>query len=764
MSDPRRPSDAPVNLKDPRLRRAASHNTGETVSSPATEKRDPFGAREGTSSGANTPQRSDVSLENTLQPTVDPADREKSLITLLSNATDSRLLARDREHLEKKVKKARAEQERVQRTHAQFPLMVHQSAQNLKKVEACYKAAQQQADQHVAAERASVRDFLRLFVDQSVKESSGHEALLAENNDLRRQFQSIQSQHSSQLEVTEKTANELAKVIAENDDLKKRLLNQERSLNTLGQEIISLQDSQKRSTKNVEQSVTTLRQDMRDISKTAEKFLEFESFLTVLRQDMPDTSKTAEKFLEFESFRKSSQLKAKDTQGALEAVDERVLSIEKTVSVMGTVKNELDSLKKSNEAQSGRIKNLLENLTTQRAETKALGTSVDQLSTTQRAEIKALGINIDQLSESLNNHKATTLATLAQQTADRLAQNNEIQRIENESSAKVASLQRVLTESEQASKATDRVPAGAEKAGALTSKIEELEKQQKKVQKLLEALQHNFQWLDHRFNNVHTVELHRRITTYLAPVLPKFDQGLIDLAKTEQDIKQLRSQLDTQTADDNGSLQDRDAEQLRSDYDALTKQFQESRDKLILNINELQHTQLRSGNEASKLRENTESKLKEFENQINDLRRSVKRSLSAKRSTPDSDRLGFSIKGRSQAPLSERRTPTTSERRLQVTRRTEDVESADELNSEVSQQEQERLGMLAKFKRPATTSVHNSVDDEPLIKSPARVPDRQPGKRKRSEREDPKDMAVAESEPEDVPLPRRRTRKWEESA
>ncbi|KAK5382341.1 hypothetical protein LTR20_006026 [Exophiala xenobiotica] len=740
MSDPRRPSDAPVNLKDPRLRRAASHNTGETVSSPATEKRDPFGAREGTSSGANTPQRSDVSLENTLQPTVDPADREKSLITLLSNATDSRLLARDREHLEKKVKKARAEQERVQRTHAQFPLMVHQSAQNLKKVEACYKAAQQQADQHVAAERASVRDFLRLFVDQSVKESSGHEALLAENNDLRRQFQSIQSQHSSQLEVTEKTANELAKVIAENDDLKKRLLNQERSLNTLGQEIISLQDSQKRSIKNVEQSVTTLRQDMRDISKTAEKFLEFESF------------------------RKSSQLKAKDTQGALEAVDERVLSIEKTVSVMGTVKNELDSLKKSNEAQSGRIKNLLENLTTQRAETKALGTSVDQLSTTQRAEIKALGINIDQLSESLNNHKATTLATLAQQTDDRLAQNNEIQRIENESSAKVASLQRVLTESEQASKATDKVPAGAEKAGALTSKIEELEKQQKKVQKLLEALQHNFQWLDHRFNNLHTVELHRRITTYLAPVLPKFDQGLIDLAKTEQDIKQLRSQLDTQTADDNGSLQDRDAEQLRSDYDALTKQFQESRDKLILNINELQHTQLRSGNEASKLRENTESKLKEFENQINDLRRSVKRSLSAKRSTPDSDRLGFSIKGRSQAPLSERRTPTTSERRLQVTRRTEDVESADELNSEVSQQEQERLGMLAKFKRPATTSVHNSVDDEPLIKSPARVPDRQPGKRKRSEREDPKDMAVAESEPEDVPPPRRRTRKWEESA
>ncbi|KAK7902365.1 hypothetical protein LTR67_002010 [Exophiala xenobiotica] len=740
MSDPRRPSDAPVNLKDPRLRRAASHNTGETVSSPATEKRDPFGAREGTSSGANTPQRSDVSLENTLQPTVDPADREKSLITLLSNATDSRLLARDREHLEKKVKKARAEHERVQRTHAQFPLMVHQSAQNLKKVEACYKAAQQQADQHVAAERASVRDFLRLFVDQPVKDSSGREALLAENNDLRRQFQSIQSQHSSQLEVTEKTANELAKVIAENDDLKQRLLNQERSLNTLGQEIISLQDSQKQSIKNVEQSVTTLRQDMSDISKTAEKFLEFESF------------------------RKSSQLKAKDTQGALEAVDERVLSIEKTVSVIGTVKNELDSLKKSNEAQSGRIKNLLENLTAQRAETKALGTSMDQLSTTQRAEIKALGTNMDQLSESLDNHKATTIAALAQQTDDRLAQSKEIQRVENESSAKVASPQRVLTESEQASKATDKVPAGAEKAGALTSKIEELEKQQKKVQKLLEALQHNFQWLDHRFNNLHTVELHRRITAYLAPVLPKFDQGLIDLAKTEQDIKQLRSQLDTQTADDNGPLQDKDTEQLRSDYDALTKQFRESRDKLMLNINELQHTQLRSGNEASKLRENTESTLKEFENQINDLRRSVKRSLSAKRSTPDSDRLGFSIKGRSQAPLSERRTPATSERRLQVTRRTEDVESADELNSEVSQQEQERLGMLAKFKRPATTSVHNSVDDEPLIKSPARVPDRQPGKRKRSEREDPKDMAVAESEPEDVPPPRRRTRKWEESA
>jgi chromosome segregation ATPase len=254
--------------------------------------------------------------------------------------------------------------------------MVHQSAQNLKKVEACYKAAQQQADQHVAAERASVRDFLRLFVDQPVKDSSGREALLAENNDLRRQFQSIQSQHSSQLEVTEKTANELAKVIAENDDLKQRLLNQERSLNTLGQEIISLQDSQKQSIKNVEQSVTTLRQDMSDISKTAEKFLEFESF------------------------RKSSQLKAKDTQGALEAVDERVLSIEKTVSVIGTVKNELDSLKKSNEAQSGRIKNLLENLTAQRAETKALGTSMDQLSTTQRAEIKALGTNMDQLSES----------------------------------------------------------------------------------------------------------------------------------------------------------------------------------------------------------------------------------------------------------------------------------------------------------------------------------------------------------------------------
>ncbi|KAK5462661.1 hypothetical protein LTS15_002373 [Exophiala xenobiotica] len=732
MSDPRRPSDAPVNLKDPRLRRAASHNTGETVSSPATEKRDPFGAREGTSSGANTPQRSDVSLENTLQPTIDSADREKFLITLLSNATDSRLLARDREHLEKKVKKARAEHERLQRTHAQFPLMVHQSAQNLMKVEACYKAAQQQADQHVATERASVRDFLHLFVDQPVKDSSGHEALLAENNDLRLQFQSIQSQHSSQLEVTEKTVNELAKVIAENDDLKQRLLNQERSLKALGQEIISLQSSQKQSIENVEQSVTTLRQDMRD------------------------TSRTAETVLEFESFRKNSQLKAKDTQGALEAVDERVLSIEKTVSVIGTLKNDLDSLRESDEAQSGRIKNLLENLTSQRAETKALGTSVDQLSTTQRAEIRALGNNMYQLSQSLDNHKATTLAALAQQTDDRLAQNKEIQRVENESIAKVASLQRVLTESEQASKATDT--AGAEKAGAFTSKIEELEKQQKQVQKLLKSLQHNFQWLDHRFNNLHTVELHRKIAASLAPVLPKFDQGLIDLAKTEEDIKQLRSQIDTLTADDNGPLQGKDAGELRSDYDALTKQIRENWKQLILITNQLQSTQLRSGNEASKLRENTESKLKEFENQINDLRRSIKWSGSAKRSTPDSDRLGFSIRGRSQAPLSERQTPAMSERRPQVNRRTEDVESADELNSEASQQEQERLGMLAKFKRPSTTSVHNSVDDEPLIKSPARVPDRQPGKRKRSGREDPKDMAVAESEPEDVPPPRRRTK------
>ncbi|KIW54316.1 hypothetical protein PV05_06682 [Exophiala xenobiotica] len=756
MSEPRRPSDAPVNLKDPRLRRAAPHNTSDTASSPAIEKRDPLVVREGTSSGANTPQRSDASLETTLRPNIDPADREKSLITLFSNATDSRLLSRDRDYLEKKVKKARAEYERVQRTHAQFPLMVHQSAQNLKKVEECYKVAQQEADQHGTAERAAVRDFLRLFVDQPVKDSSRYEALLTENNDLRHQFQSLQSQYSSQREITEKSTHELAKVIAENDDLKKRVFDQEGSLKALSQDIISWQDSQRQ----VEKSVETLRDDMRD------------------------TSKTAERFLEFESFRKSAQLKAKATQGGLELVEEKVLSIEKTLSLQqkdeSRDKGEIALLHQE-------VLRLQDGIKANESGVDAVKKEVDTLRKSDEAQserIKVLGNNVDQLSESLVDHKTTTLNALAQQMDDRLAQvavewdlvksrlcnqDKETERIEHELCAKVTSLQQELTKLEQTSSAIEKVPAVA----ALTPRVEELEQLQKKLQNGFESVRHNFQWLDQRFNSLKTTELHRSILASIGPVLPKYDQGLIDLAKVAEEIKQLRNKNDqtARIADDNSPVKDEGVGQLRLDYDALTKQFRESRDKVMLNINELQHTQLRSGNEASLFRENIENKLEELENQIHELRRSMKRSGSSKRPTPDCDDLGFSIKARSQARPLERRTTAMSERRYteqsarsQMSRRTEDVESADESNPEASQQEQERLGMLAKFKGPATSSLHTSVDDESLMKSPARVRDRQLGKRKRSEREDPKDTAIAESEAEDVGRPRRRTRKWDERA
>lgn len=113
----------------------------------------------------------------------------------------------------------------------------------------------------------------------------------------------------------------------------------------------------------------------------------------------------------------------------------------------------------------------------------------------------------------------------------------------------------------------------------------------------MEKQEHQHQWLRTRFDNLTTESLHRQIIGYVAPILPKFEQGLrkmeLNTENLEKRAAQASSQLEASISDLDNRIQlveDNLAgfiSKSQEQYDALARQFRETRDDVHSKLKDL---------------------------------------------------------------------------------------------------------------------------------------------------------------------------------
>ncbi|KAI1614826.1 hypothetical protein EDD37DRAFT_630647 [Exophiala viscosa] len=752
MTEPRRvPFEAQSASKDPRLRRTTSYNTTEAVYSPRQERKDALSAREGASTFADTRRRSDGNAVKPSGQEIDQNDSVKALRTLISSAVSGGLVRRKQDYFERELKVARDHYERTQRESKHHPIVIAQAEQDLKRIETSYKSTKQEADEYAAKESTVANDVLRLFVGLTANPAV--ETLNTEVRALKHEVASVQASQISERKHAEKTNQDLVKVSAENSGLLSRVTDLE--------DITRRQEEDLKNLKHIRQDVEALRKDLTE------------------QKEARRSSKSVEQLSDFEAFRKSIQLKAKNTQDGLEAVEKKLSLLQHDVSgqkanaslvqeqlsKLSDLKDEIAKLRKSDEGRSKAIASLHQDFIKQLADLKDLRNDM--------AELKG------EVAKSLVEHKATSLNDLAQQVDDRMAQVsvesdlaharhtnvfNEVQRIERDFRSKIESLQQDLKNVAGASltQPTASAAISDETVAALTQRLGVLEGQITDLQKGLEIQRHHFQSLDHRFNNLDTMKLYQRILQVVAPSLPKFEQRLVNVTEKveqiEHKIEHPEPKLDTRVeqpqrsefAEETLTLKAQQ-ESLKTQQESLAQEFREGRDKIKEEIHEILVARMKSANDESSYRDTTKTKLKEIQVQISDLRQAISQTGSSKRGTPDSDLTGFSIKGRSQATSGlSRRTPQGQSKHEQPTSqnarpngREDDEISGDELVPD----EVEASALLEKFKRPTTSSSHTSREDST---------GRTPTKRKRFERDNSQEPTIAESDDEPPSRSRRR--------
>jgi len=749
MTEPRRvPFEAQNTSKDPRLRRTTSYNTTEAVYSPRHDRKDPLSAREGALTHADTRRRSDGNVVKPSGQEIDQNDTVKALRTLISSAVSGGLVKRKQDYFERELKAARDHYERTQREFKHIPIVIVQAEQDFKRIETSYDSTKQEAADYAAKESTIANDVLRLFVGLSANPAV--ETLTTEVRALKQEVASVQASQISERKHAEETNQALTKVSAQNSDLLNRVTELEDTIRTQKEDLKNL--------KHIQQDVEALRNDLTE------------------QKGARESSKSGEQLSDFEAFRKSTQLKAKNTQDGLEAVEKKLSLLQHDVSGQNVVaslvqeelsklsglKDEIAKLRESDEGRSKAIASLHQDYIKQLADLKDL-----------RNDIAALK---GEVSKSLVEHKATSLNDLAQQVDDRMAQVtvesdlararhtnvfNEVQRIEGDFRTRLENLQQNLKDlalRTSLKQPTTSAAISEETVATLTQKLGVLEGQTTDLQKGLEIQRHHFQSLDHRFNNLDTMKLYQRILQVVAPSLPKFEQRLVNMTekveKIEHKIEHPEPKLDTRVEQPQRSESTEETVALKVQQENLAQEFREGRDKIKEEIHEILVARMKSANDESSYRDTTKTKLKEIQVQINDLRQVISQTGSTKRGTPDSDLTGFSIKGRSQATSGlSRRTPQEQSKHDQSTpqnarpnSRVDDEISGDELIPD----EVEASALLEKFKRPTTSSSHTSREDS--IGRP-------PTKRKRFDTDNSEEPVIGESDEEPPSRSRRRGRR-----
>lgn len=298
----------------------------------------------------------------------------------------------------------------------------------------------------------------------------------------------------------------------------------------------------------------------------------------------------------------------------------------------------------------------------------------------------------------------------------------------------------------------------------------------------MEKQEHQHQWLRFRIDNMTTESLHRQIIGYVAPVLPKFEQGLLQMNTSmenlEKRVAQLSNQLEASGSDSDSRVQLVEDNltglitKTQEQHETLATQFRETRDDVLEQLKGL------------------DSLKTEFEDLMRRVQQMTERKAEHETDREHRESVQETVDG-SSASHSPMRRANTQLRNRPVTKSFQLIESTQQgqnrqkaaksgwIDSDPSEDELElssldetnvkdldSTALLQKFKKPvdrkastpSSQSLNKSVRSSPATPRQKLIQNGsgQKRKRKRGNISSTGDKGVVESEDDNVTLPRKR--------
>lgn len=684
--------------RDPRVRARTASGHVADPSPPLHHgheqgRSDYFARREGSSaSGATTPHSTLSNVQNSHLARDDANELQKALATFVSSAVDSNLANRKRDYVQTEARAARAEYERHQRCYPQFPVVIDQALEKQKKTEADYEFCEEETSRCAEVQSAATSDLVRLLLDAETKDTEHPRSGVTQADELRQGNEKLRLQTTTNTE-DERVSGTIARLVVENEELRKRVHGLQDKLPALKQENEAL----RKSVYSLQDRAKMIEQDLRELPSMRRQVLEISTKVEgSLRKDIADVKEQAQtlsKSLEqgatgLESMKKSTNLRSKDFESRLEAIEEKMASLQKHLShghpdanklgpkiavlegkveasetrirkiesESNAVKDELSALQQSGAEIPDRIQGLQQSLESHIQDWKLLQDDVSALKLEATTSLRS-GANEDltaQVQGLYSKVEEFTSETSRTNKArdDFLAE--EIERINHDLIDRIGRLQDRLTEAETAWQdraSTDLLSSEHRKmledVGGWIPRLREWEASLSKLQKGLDKHTHLIQWQTHRFDNLTTETLARQIIAILSPVLPRFEEGLV---KVEAELERIWKKLDQPTS--MAEAEDTSAEERRrlraceqdlarakaeaqSEYESLAAEFRTTRDKVMADLTRLEASHSRSKTQHATDNAAIEERINDVEAQLDVMRRRLSRKDSSATSSPN---------------------------------------------------------------------------------------------------------------------------------
>jgi hypothetical protein len=298
----------------------------------------------------------------------------------------------------------------------------------------------------------------------------------------------------------------------------------------------------------------------------------------------------------------------------------------------------------------------------------------------------------------------------------------------------------------------------------------------------MEKQEHQHQWLRTRIDNMTTESLHRQIIGYVAPVLPKFEAGLLKMdtgmENLEKRVSQISNQLEASGSDSDSRVQLVEDNltgfitKSQEQHETLAREFRETRDVVLEQLKDLESSKTEYEELKTRMLQITERKA--------ELEMDRERAESVRKSA-DGSSTPHSTMSRANDPARNRsmtknfrliKSPQQGSNRQKAAREDwiDSGSSEDELElsslDEMNAKELDSTALLQKFKKPLDhkTSAQSSQSLNKSLRSSPATPRQklmkndngQKRKRKRDNISSTGDKGGMESEDDIVTLPRKR--------